>query len=84
MHDAGARPMHAAFRQQADARPYEKAEARVPLDERNPAASPTAARSLRMQWDEADMIDDNELNEILWLAVRGTAPPPPVRSYHGR
>ncbi|MBE0660121.1 MAG: beta-propeller fold lactonase family protein [Bryobacteraceae bacterium] len=84
MHDAGARPMHAAFRSQADARPYEKAEARVPLDERNPATSPTAARSLRMQWDEADMIDDNELNEILWLAVRGTPPPPPVRSYHGR
>jgi DNA-binding beta-propeller fold protein YncE/phospholipase C len=84
MHDAGARPMHAAFRGQADSRPYEKAEARVPLDERNPATSPTAARSLRMQWDEADMIDDNELNGILWLAVRGTAPPPPVRSYHGR
>ncbi|MBA3975922.1 MAG: hypothetical protein C0504_17085 [Candidatus Solibacter sp.] len=84
MHDAGARPMHAAFRNQADTRPYEKAEARVGLEERNPATSPTAARSLRMQWDEADMIDDNELNEILWLAVRGTAPPPPVRSYHGR
>ena len=84
MHDAGARPMHAAFRRQADARPYEKAEARVAIEERNPATSPTAARSLRMQWDEADMIDDNELNEILWLAVRGTSPPPPVRSYHGR
>lgn len=84
MHDAGARPMHAAFRNQADMRAYEKAEARVPLEERNPATSPTAARSMRMQWDEADMIDDNELNEILWLAVRGTNPPPPVRSFHGR
>ena len=84
LHDAGARPMHAAFRTEADTRAYEKAEARVPLDERNPETSPTAARSLRMDWDEADQIDDNELNEILWLAMRGGNPPPPVRSFHGK
>jgi DNA-binding beta-propeller fold protein YncE len=84
LHDAGARPMHAAFRTAADLRAYEKAEARVPLDERNPETSPTAARSQRMEWDEADQIDDNELNEILWLAVRGGNPPPPVRSFHGK
>ncbi len=84
LHDAGARPMHAAFRTTADARAYEKAEARVPLDERNPETSPTSARSLRMDWAEADQIDDNELNEILWLAMRGGSPPPPVRSFHGK
>lgn len=84
LHDAGARPMHAAFRTEADTRAYEKAEARVPLEERNPETSPTAARSQRMEWDEADQIDDNELNEILWLAMRGGNPPPPVRSFHGK
>lgn len=84
MHDAGARPMHAAFRNEADARPYEKAEARVGLDERNPATSPTAAQSMKMDWSEADRADDDELNRILWLALRGTNPPPPVRSFHGR
>jgi hypothetical protein len=84
LHDAGARPMHTAFRTEADTRAYEKAEARAPLEERNPETSPTAARSQRMEWDEADQIDDNELNEILWLAMRGGNPPPPVRSFHGK
>ena len=31
-----------------------------------------------------DEIDDDELNEILWLAIRGTEPPAPVRSYFAR
>lgn len=84
VHDAGARPMYAAFRTGADARAYEKVEARVPLDERNPEFNATAAQSRRMDWSEADRIDDNELNRILWLAVRGGEPPAPVRSFHGR
>ena len=33
---------------------------------------------------EADQIDDDELNEILWRAIRNDAPPPPVRSYFGK
>jgi phospholipase C len=84
LHDAGAKPMHAAFRAEADMRPYEKVEARVPLDERNPEASPTAMRSKQLDWSEADRIDDNELNSILWLAMKGNEPPAPVRSYFGR
>jgi hypothetical protein len=84
MHDAGARPMYAAFGEKADGRPYEKVEARLSLEERNPAASATAAQSQRFDWSEADRIDDHELNRILWLAVRGSSPPPPVRSFHGR
>lgn len=84
IHDAGARPMAAAFRNQPDLAPYA---ARVPkqsLDERNPAAGALAARSLRMEWTEADQIDDDELNDILWRAIRGTEPPAPTRSYFGR
>ncbi|HNY38804.1 MAG TPA: beta-propeller fold lactonase family protein [Bryobacteraceae bacterium] len=84
LHDAGARPMYAAFGTDADSRPYEKAESKLSLDERNAAANATAAQSMRMDWSEADRIDDNELNRILWLAVRGSDPPPPVRSFHGR
>jgi hypothetical protein len=37
-----------------------------------------------MNFDEADEIDDDELNEILWRAIRGNEPPPPVRSYFGK
>ena len=58
--------------------------ARIPLDERNPAASATAARSARLDFSEADRIDDDELNDILWRAIRNTDPPAPVRSYFSR
>ena len=34
-----------------------------------------------MNFEEADEIDDDELNDILWRAIRKDAPPPPVRSY---
>jgi YVTN family beta-propeller protein len=83
--DAGARPMHAAFQAAPELAPYTAEKPRVALDERNPAASPTAARSSRLDFSEEDLADDNELNDILWLAVRGSpAPPAPTRSYFAR
>jgi len=83
--DAGARPMHAAFHATPDLAPYTAEKPRIALDERNPAASPTASRSSRLDFSEEDRIDDNELNDILWLAVRGNpAPPAPTRSYFAR
>ncbi|MBS1830460.1 MAG: beta-propeller fold lactonase family protein [Acidobacteria bacterium] len=82
--DAGARPMASAFAATPDLRPYEAEKPRIPLDTRNAAANPTAARSAKLDFDEADRIDDDELNDILWLAIRGTEPPAPVRSYFSR
>ena len=83
--DAGARPMHAAFQALPDPAPYTAEKPRIALDERNPAASPTAARSSRLDFSEEDLAGDNELNDILWLAVRGNpAPPAPTRSYFAR
>lgn len=84
IHDATARPMWAAFTAKSDPRPYSAEKPRVSLDERNPRNSPLAARSTKLDLSEADRIDDDELNEILWRALRGTEPPPPVRSYWGR
>jgi DNA-binding beta-propeller fold protein YncE len=78
--DAGARPMIAAFAQQASSAPYQAEKPRISLDERNPANSPTAAQSARMDFSQADLNDDDELNDILWRAIRGTEPPAPVRS----
>ncbi|HLG97468.1 MAG TPA: bifunctional YncE family protein/alkaline phosphatase family protein [Bryobacteraceae bacterium] len=78
--DAGARPMTNAFSNEAILMPYQAEKPRVPLDARNPANSATAARSARLNFQEADLNDDDEMNDILWLAIRGTAPPPPVRS----
>jgi phospholipase C len=83
--DAAARPMHAAFQAAPDASPYTAEKPRVALDERNPAVSPTAARSLRLDFSEEDRADDNELNAILWLALRGgPGTPAPTRSYFAR
>jgi YVTN family beta-propeller protein len=83
-YDAGARPMAPAFSSKADTRAYEPVKPARALDDRNPAASPTAARSMRMDFSEADRIDDDELNDILWRAIRKSEPPPPVRSYFAR
>ena len=81
MHDAGARPMANAFQTTADLKPYAVEKPRIAIDARNPENAPKAAESRRMNFSEADAIDDDELNEILWAAIRGTTPPAPVRSY---
>jgi hypothetical protein len=83
--DAGARPMFNAFsRQPAASSTYQAEKPRISLDQRNPGNAPTAARSARLNFSEADLNEDDDLNDILWLALRGTDPPPPVRSLFGR
>jgi hypothetical protein len=37
-----------------------------------------------MDFKDADRIDDDELNDILWAAIKGTGAPAPVRSYFSR
>jgi phospholipase C len=84
MWDAGSTPMANLFQPQPNAAPYEAAKPLVPIDARNPAQSATAARSNRMNFEEADEIDEDELNDILWRSIRKDAPPAPVRSYFSR
>jgi len=82
--DAGARPMFASFTGQASPLPYQVEKPRLSLEERNPANSSTAARSARLDFTQEDLNDDDELNDILWRAIRGTDPPAPVRSMFAR
>ena len=82
--DAGARVMSAAFQNKPDPAPYAAEKPRISLEERNPAATPAAARAANLRLDEADENDDDEMNDILWRAIRKDAPPPPVRSIFGR
>jgi DNA-binding beta-propeller fold protein YncE len=82
--DAGARPILNSFSKQPAATAYQAEKPRISLEERNPGNSPTAARSARLNFREADLNDDDELNDILWRALRGSDPPPPVRSLFGR
>jgi hypothetical protein len=78
--DAFARPMASCFQSQPDTRPYEAEKPRWNLDEVNPQNTALGARTLRMDLSEADLIDDDEMNDILWRAIKGTEPPPPVTS----
>jgi len=80
-YDAAARPMFASFTDKADLRPYQHEGARIALNAVNPKTAYGAKRSARMDFSEWDRVDDFELNEILWRAVKGrdTPLPPAVR-----
>jgi hypothetical protein len=82
--DAGARPLTTVFQKTPEPAGYTALKPLVPLDEKNPPVSPTAAASLQMNFEEADQNDDDELNDVLWRAIRKSEPPPPVRSYFGK
>jgi phospholipase C len=85
-YDAGARPMFSVFNNAATLGAYTLEKPQTPLDQRNPAKSPTAARSLKMNFKEADDVNEDELNAILWAAIKGPGVPmpPPVRSRFAR
>jgi DNA-binding beta-propeller fold protein YncE len=82
--DAAARPMTASFQEKPNTAPFIAEKPRIKLDTLNTAAAPLAAASNRMKFDEADEIDDDLLNEILWKAIKGTDAPAPVRSFFGK
>ena len=80
--DAAAPPMTAAFQPAPDLTSYTLEKPRTPLDARNPPRAAGAADN--MKFDREDENDDNQLNDLLWRAIRKDAPPPPVRSYFGK
>ena len=74
--DAAARPMFDAFTDQPNAAGYDVEKPRMSLEERNPSANASAARSSRLDFSDADRADDDELNDILWRAIQGHSTPP--------
>jgi YVTN family beta-propeller protein len=77
--DAAARPMFASFTSKPDQTAYAAEPPRIDLNEVNALTAYGADRSSKMDFDEYDKIDDFELNEILWRAVKGKdAPVPPA------
>jgi sugar lactone lactonase YvrE len=77
--DAAATPMFESFSDKPDLTPYVHEPARINLGARNERTAYGAERSLKMDFSEYDKIDDFELNEILWRAVKGKdAPVPPA------
>ncbi|MGO9600215.1 MAG: bifunctional YncE family protein/alkaline phosphatase family protein [Isosphaeraceae bacterium] len=78
-YDAAARPMFASFTDRPDFTPYVHEPARIDLNAVNTPTAYGAERSLKMDFSEYDRIDDFELNEILWRAIKGKdAPVPPA------
>ena len=68
-----------SFTEKPDLTPYKHAAARIDLDAINDATAYGAERSNQMDFSEYDRIDDFELNEILWRAIKGVnAPLPPA------
>jgi YVTN family beta-propeller protein len=77
--DAAARPMFASFTDKADLTPYVTEPPRIDLNQVNAPTAYGAKRSMKMDFDEYDKIDDFELNEILWRSIKGMdAPLPPA------
>jgi len=83
MFDAAARPMSNAFAGVPDTAPYVNEPPRVALDAKNPMTGALAERSNKLDFRGSDRADPRELNDILWLAVKGTTPPASVRSRFG-
>ncbi len=79
-YDAAAKPMFTAFTAQADLTPYQAEVPRISLTERNPTKGALAARAAKLDHSEADLNDDGEMNDQLYLAIQGRPAPPPVRS----
>jgi YVTN family beta-propeller protein len=77
--DAAANPMFACFTDKPDLNSYSAIPAKIDLNAKNGPLAYGAERSMRMDFTEYDRIDDFELNEILWRAIKGKeAPLPPA------
>jgi YVTN family beta-propeller protein len=78
--DAAATPMHFAFTSEPAFDAIDSIGPQVDLLARNPATGPGARASLQMDFSDYDRADPDELNRILWAALKpGETMPPPVR-----
>ena len=82
--DAGARPMFGSFSQQPDGTPFTAIAPKVSLTDRNPARGPGARESARMNFSDADLVDDDELTAVVWRSIKHSDPPVPTRSAFAR
>jgi hypothetical protein len=78
--DAASVTMFGSFALRPAATPFTAEAPRTSLTTRNPPAGPGAAESAKLDFSDADEVDDNTLNAILWHALKHADPPPPVRS----
>lgn len=78
-YDAAARPMYESFPDTPDLAPYTHVPAAIDLLAKNTKMAYGADRSEKRDFSDYDRVNDWELNEILWRAVKGPdAPLPPT------
>jgi DNA-binding beta-propeller fold protein YncE len=81
-YDSAATPMYNAFTTSPTLAAFMKRDARIKLDEMNREGAPGAAASMAMNFEDADLTPELELNQILWMSVHGlrAVMPPPVHA----
>jgi YVTN family beta-propeller protein len=77
-YDAAARPMFNSFTDKPDTAPYTHVEAKIDLNEKNVKTAYGAERSNKMDFSDYDLVNDFELNEILWRSIKGVDAPIPA------
>jgi YVTN family beta-propeller protein len=76
--DAAATPMTASFTNKPDFTPYTAITPAQPLNQRNAANAPMAAQSAQMNFSNADLAPEQQLNEAIWKSVKGADSPMPA------
>jgi YVTN family beta-propeller protein len=78
--DTFGRPLRGIFGAAPDLTPYQVLVPAQPLTDVNPPNAPAAQKSLRLDFSAPDAAPAAELNEILWLTLKGGEPyPAPAR-----
>jgi YVTN family beta-propeller protein len=74
--DSAATPLYASFTDQPDFSPIDSIGPEVSLTTRNPATGALAAASEKLDFSDYDRADPDELNHILWAALKPGQPMP--------
>lgn len=70
-YDAAAVPLFACFTSTPTLTPYTHIPARYNIDEKNTAWNEPARRSQKFDLRYADTLNDDDFNEVIWMAVKG-------------
>jgi DNA-binding beta-propeller fold protein YncE len=78
--DYFSRSMADIFAATPDLTPYDPITPKQDLSDKNPPNTPTARMSEGLDLSAPDRVDDQVYNHILWVMLKGDAPPPAVRN----
>ena len=76
--DRGAIPMYGVFTKEPDFTPYSNVLPQIDLFAKNPSAGPGAEASEKLDLSAFDKADPQEMNQILWHALKPGVPMPAI------